>query len=137
MASARTGFLGLSRWVLNMPKDRDSTTSLSILCQCLTTLRVTVFFCATAQRTLPVFPRLPALVCRPFRAPWSGWFLRRGVSALPTALSCTLIYVHTISVATLPHEVSPGQGTLQSLLHHCLPFIAVFKHSSPGWSACW
>lgn len=126
--------------VLNISKDRDSTTSLSILFQCLTTLRLTVFFCATAQRPLnsPCFPPwLPALVSRPFRATWSGWFLRKGVSIVPMKLSCALIYVHTILCG---HPSSRGlstHGTLQSSLHHYLPFTTVFQLYLPSCSASW
>lgn len=94
----------MSRWVLNISKDRASTTSqyslsgfdhpesnIFLLCNCTK---------ASEFSVSP--PQLPALVYRTSRATWFGWFLRVG-SSLPMTLSCALIYL-----ATLLHKVSPA-----------------------------
>ena len=53
----------LSRWILNISREGDSTTSLGSLCQCSITLRVKKFFLTSVQLELPLLQFVPIAPC--------------------------------------------------------------------------
>ena len=106
-----------SPWFLNTPRDKDSTTSISSLCQCITALSENEFFLVSNLKPGSAHKLL-------------GFLQNIGFSLMANLSSSLLAYI-------LPSVFLPSLLSISSLLYMCTDFHKFLENEGVRSSHSW